>query len=777
MNFTTNTGRVARSAIGILVFTLFVQPAQSADRFWTAAHGVWSNPTFWTPLGVPQNVDIAHIGNVGGNQDWEILLDQNDSVAGLSISNGRDFDTNGHRLIVGGNTLVAGSGSLLAIERGVGSDDFDTNNLTVQDGALVRLDFGGILDVHNVLTVDASSTVAPNGHIRLFKNGGRALSLDGGLWTGANMILDQMGTGRLDLDGNFGNSQLTVASGGSMTMNGTELYDDFNGQINLAWQAVLHMNMSEGWRVASGGAIRFASGFLAPDPGSGQHLYGGELRVAGNVYTDDDNTHATIHAETTFSPTAEVSVYYDSVLNILGNATLDGGSYETGQDGQLGLHGATTIYGGSFTSFSDSLQDGGTVFHGPTTWSGNASIQGIAAQYGDALVQSETTIHGDAFDLDGPGNVDWQINAPLNLQLDYIDDGNNDFHGTFTIGGNLFNQLSVQLSTPNAPWRMAGTLNMSGAGLFPLYRVTGSPVQLAGNVHVNSGVGIAADTTFIAGNQTQFADASSTLVLSGVTRIKPGSLFQGAGTLVNHQQGTMRLEGGSVVNVDVHNEGDLGFVGISEATVKRFSQSVDGELGMKLAGTVAGTEHDRLTSLQQVNLGGTLSLTPIEPTYEDPQVAGTLDEFTLITASFVNGEFDEVRYNDQVMDWEFTGLDGYRSHEGAGLFRILDYGNTEVAWMNYRALGGDANGDGSVDGQDFTLWNANKFSSGTDWTTGDFNGDGVTDGQDFTIWNSNKFTSLDFAARMVPEPSPALLGFMAMALLATRGRVDRKHGN
>ncbi|MEM8678157.1 MAG: choice-of-anchor Q domain-containing protein [Planctomycetota bacterium] len=55
-------------------------------------------------------------------------------------------------------------------------------------------------------------------------------------------------------------------------------------------------------------------------------------------------------------------------------------------------------------------------------------------------------------------------------------------------------------------------------------------------------------------------------------------------------------------------------------------------------------------------------------------------------------------------------------------------------------LAGDFNLDGVVDGQDFIVWNANKFTNtGGKWSLGDGNADGITDGQDFIIWNLNKF--------------------------------------
>ena len=51
---------------------------------------------------------------------------------------------------------------------------------------------------------------------------------------------------------------------------------------------------------------------------------------------------------------------------------------------------------------------------------------------------------------------------------------------------------------------------------------------------------------------------------------------------------------------------------------------------------------------------------------------------------------------------------------------------------------GDANLDGVVDGQDFLVWNNNKFTSVAAWSAGDFNADGVVDGQDFLIWNDEQ---------------------------------------
>ncbi len=75
---------------------------------------------------------------------------------------------------------------------------------------------------------------------------------------------------------------------------------------------------------------------------------------------------------------------------------------------------------------------------------------------------------------------------------------------------------------------------------------------------------------------------------------------------------------------------------------------------------------------------------------------------------------------------------------------------------------GDANLDGVVDGQDFILWNASKFTNSLLWDNGEVNGDGVVDGQDFILWNANKFTSSDGASAI---PEPGLLASLATAML------------
>lgn len=88
-------------------------------------------------------------------------------------------------------------------------------------------------------------------------------------------------------------------------------------------------------------------------------------------------------------------------------------------------------------------------------------------------------------------------------------------------------------------------------------------------------------------------------------------------------------------------------------------------------------------------------------------------------------------------------------------------------------LVGDANLDGGVDGSDFNLWNAAKFSTTPRWSAGDFNADGVVDGSDFNLWNANKFLAADHLTGLVPEPS-LLFPAAAALIVLTRLRPGRK---
>lgn len=90
---------------------------------------------------------------------------------------------------------------------------------------------------------------------------------------------------------------------------------------------------------------------------------------------------------------------------------------------------------------------------------------------------------------------------------------------------------------------------------------------------------------------------------------------------------------------------------------------------------------------------------------------------------------------------------------------VVDHQDLDEWVLNLKGtLFGDANLDFVVDGLDFTVWNANKFSTGTAWCSGDFTADGTTDGLDFTVWNMFKFQSASRGSNPVPKTTVAAQG-------------------
>ncbi len=105
------------------------------------------------------------------------------------------------------------------------------------------------------------------------------------------------------------------------------------------------------------------------------------------------------------------------------------------------------------------------------------------------------------------------------------------------------------------------------------------------------------------------------------------------------------------------------------------------------------------------------------------------------------GRFDLQALSLPAGDYLFE-LISQQIHDRAG--NVLD-GNADDGDDNYRTaqsigLTGDANLDGAVDGLDFAVWIAHRFTGDNNrWEQADFNGDGVTDGTDFNIWYANRF--------------------------------------
>lgn len=214
--------------------------------------------------------------------------------------------------------------------------------------------------------------------------------------------------------------------------------------------------------------------------------------------------------------------------------------------------------------------------------------------------------------------------------------------------------------------------------------------------------------------------------------------------------GTLNLQNNLAASyLIVRGNGQLTFGNpVSQVNLTGKLRHEQGTLAFSIqSATAAG--FDRLNVSDTALLDGTIRID--DAGYTGPANRGTTDLFTILSATSIDNQLDEVRYNGVLLGTNpvYTGTSGGGLD---GMFREYDVSGGQLIVSNYLALGGDANGDRVVDGTDFGIWNANKFRTGTNWTTGDFNGDGNTDGSDFSIWNAAKFTSASRPAILVPEP-------------------------
>ena len=92
--------------------------------------------------------------------------------------------------------------------------------------------------------------------------------------------------------------------------------------------------------------------------------------------------------------------------------------------------------------------------------------------------------------------------------------------------------------------------------------------------------------------------------------------------------------------------------------------------------------------------------------------------------------------------------------DSADLAEWLSQAGAEILGDGQTFAPGDANLDGLVDGMDYGIWQANRFSAVPAWSRGDFNADGFVDGADFNIWIANRFHNPPAARLTEPKRIP-----------------------
>jgi len=178
-----------------------------------------------------------------------------------------------------------------------------------------------------------------------------------------------------------------------------------------------------------------------------------------------------------------------------------------------------------------------------------------------------------------------------------------------------------------------------------------------------------------------------------------------------------------------------------------FGQSAT--LEAELAGATPGSQHDQVTVTANVSINGSLDIALLNNFAPD-----YFDEFDILTAGSRTGEFDQI--NGALINPDVVLAPVYDHNGNIGLTLIA-------------ALPGDANLDGTVNGDDLLRWQANLFS-GDEFVQGDFNLDGTVNGDDLLIWQAHLFDTVPIPATApIPEPGTAVL-LLGMSVLGVTTR-------
>jgi hypothetical protein len=196
-------------------------------------------------------------------------------------------------------------------------------------------------------------------------------------------------------------------------------------------------------------------------------------------------------------------------------------------------------------------------------------------------------------------------------------------------------------------------------------------------------------------------------------------------------------------------------------------------LEIDIAGNEPG-QFDRLTVQGSAKIAGTLTIDEHSGSYTPPTEPGRVDRFDILTAQSITGQFDALSLVGQPLEL---------GHQGDGLFRWIEYDDQSVSLIHYRAIDGDANGDGAFDSGDLVgVFQAGEYEDLADdnsnWVEGDWDGDLDFSSSDFILaFQSGRYEQSPLfgtATHAVPEPSTACLLMFGFSWYIAHRR--RSHG-
>jgi hypothetical protein len=555
----------------------------------------------------------------------------------LNVGSGSTFDVNGSLTNFSGNTLANGTyivGGTLQFNganivtnaasltlNGAASQVIDQSsvnglaNLATNTGTFV-VGAGRSFTTSGSFTNSGTFTVGTGGIASTFLVGGPSLTNSGTVNLGANSILGAASTGTLTNNG-------TILGGGTLGNNTLSVLNNGTINANLGGTLLINPNASgfnnAGNLLVNSGSTLDITGpsnsFLNFNSGTGT-LTGGNYTVLGTLQFDNANIATNAASITLLGPASQI--INQSSVNALAN-------FATNAAG-----GSFTLAGGrNFTTATDFSNNGNLVVDGGSKFTVNGNLTNFS---GTTLTGGTYALYGGVLQANNANIVTNAANITLSgPTAQFIDGSSHNALANFTTNAGSFNlQGGQNLTTVAGSFTNSGFLAVGSGSTLTIGN--GGTTSIPVNYTQTAGL------TVVDGTLTFTATSAGTPTLS----VNGGSLF-----------GTGTLSYSSVVDAGALSPGDsatqTGKLGVTGA----YTQAANGNLGVSIGGSTAGTNYDQLNVGGASTLSGTLNISTINSyvpalgsTFDILHAGSVSGTFAAITGAGINGsEHYSVTYN------------------------------------------------------------------------------------------------------------------------------------
>ena len=352
------------------------------------------------------------------------------------------------------------------------------------------------------------------------------------------------------------------------------------------------------------------------------------------------------------------------------------------------------------------------------------------------------------YDLSGTGSL--FVNSPGGEAIG-VSGGTGTFNqsgGTNTVEGGNGLYLGANTTSSNGTYTLSGTasLSVTNGNEWVGFNGTGMFIQSGGTNKVTGALALAANS-----------GSTGAVTLSGGSTTVSGSAYVGGAPGGAGGSGTLTVSGTGQLSVagtlTVYDTGRLNING-GTTTVGGLSIAIGGIVNVNGVLFIDyGSGSDPIASIEQWIKNGYFGLS-------GPQIISS----SIATDDALSGLSYGIGYADSADPGNPAGLP------------------TDTIEIGYTLLG-DANLDGTVNAEDFTLFSEHLGQSGMMWDNGDFNYDGTVNAEDFTLFSANLGQSATLAAgaleaangiSLVNVPEPVSEGMMMAAGLGILLRRRRR---